>query len=154
LSSSLNTILLRIHLALSDLLELSQIAVKDIGVATIGVAVAVLPESLKWPSAGDGTRRGVVVRKDERRLAGEGCRVSSAVLPPVCSGIDQWVDANGRVVGIDKISNPSDHGRRREAVAGITAGIVLNIEHTGQGDAITGPSTTMCQEIRCLSCSR
>lgn len=51
------------------------------------------------------------------------------------------------MVGVDEVLDPGDHCRGGEAVAGCAGGVVLDIEHAGEGDAILGPTAAVGEEV-------
>lgn len=58
------------------------------------------------------------------------------------------------MVGVDEVMDPGHHCRGGEAVAGCAGGVVLDVEHTGEGDTILGPATTVGEEVVGLGGSR
>lgn len=114
----------------------------------------VLPESVEAPVSGNLTSRGGVSSEDKRALLAKGSAVACASLPPISSGVDKRVLGSSSLVGLDKVGDPVDHGTGRETVAGSAAGVVLNVEHTGEGDAVTAPATTVLEEVVGLSSAR
>lgn len=114
----------------------------------------VLPDSVEAPVSGNFTSRGGVSSKNKRALLAKGSAVASAGLPPISSGVDERVLGSSSLVGLDKVGDPVDHGAGRETVAGSAAGVVLNIEHTGEGDTVTAPATTVLEEVVGLSSTR
>ena len=50
------------------------------------------------------------------------------------------------MVGGHEIRDPGHHGRGREAVAGRARGVVLDVEHARQGDAVAGPAAAVGEE--------
>lgn len=51
------------------------------------------------------------------------------------------------MVGVDEVVDPGHHRRGGEAVAGCSGGVVLDIEHTGEGDTILGPPAAVGEEV-------
>ena len=123
------------YLTLGELLEVVQSAVPDVRVATIGIAIGVLPERLIRPSARNGAHRARVPSQDERTL-GERFAVARAGVPPVSGGIDHRIPAGAALVGVDEIGNPRHHLRGAKSVACGAIGVVLDVQHTGEGDAV------------------
>lgn len=64
-----------------------------------------------------------------------------------CRGIDHGVHASLGVVGVDEVVDPGYHCRGGETVTGCAGGVVLDVEHTGEGDTILGPAATVGEEV-------
>lgn len=51
------------------------------------------------------------------------------------------------MVRLDKVRDPADHAAGRETVACSTAGVVLEINHARERDAILGPAAAVGEEV-------
>lgn len=51
------------------------------------------------------------------------------------------------MICIHKITDPADHCRCAQTIARRAVGIVLDIQHSGQCDAVIRPATTMGEEV-------
>lgn len=51
------------------------------------------------------------------------------------------------MVRLDEVRDPADHAAGRETVAGGPAGVVLEINHAGERDAIFGPAAAVGEEV-------
>lgn len=58
------------------------------------------------------------------------------------------------MVGVDEVLDPGHHRRGREAVAGCTGWVVLDIEHAREGDTILGPAAAVGDEVSRLRGAR
>lgn len=54
------------------------------------------------------------------------------------------------MVGVDEVLDPGHHRRSGEAEAGCAGGVVLDVEHAGEGDAVLGPAAAVGDEVGCL----
>lgn len=54
------------------------------------------------------------------------------------------------MVGVDEVIDPGHHRRGRQAEAGRAGGVVLDVEHAGEGDAVPGPAAAVGEEVGCL----
>lgn len=54
------------------------------------------------------------------------------------------------MVGVDEVLDPGHHRRGGEAKAGRAGGVVLDVEHAGEGDAVLGPAAAVGDEVGCL----
>lgn len=54
------------------------------------------------------------------------------------------------MVGVNEVLDPGHHRRGGEAETGCAGGVVLDVEHAGEGDAILGPAAAVGEEIGCL----
>lgn len=102
---------------------------------------------MEGPAAGDGAWRTAISGQHQRVGCVEGGAVASALVPPVGSGIDHWVTLGLGVVGVGEIFDPGDHCCLAKAVAGGARRIILDIEHTREGSSITGPPTSVGEEV-------
>lgn len=84
----------------------------------------------------------------------KGSATPSAGIPPIGCGVDHRVSTRLALVGLAKVFDPGDHSRGTQAVAGRSGGVVLNIKHPRQGDAIVGPTSAVGQEEIGLGGSR
>ena len=50
------------------------------------------------------------------------------------------------MIGVNEARDPSDHGRLAEAIARGARGVVLDVEHAGERDAVTGPAAAVREE--------
>ena len=51
------------------------------------------------------------------------------------------------MVGVDEVFDPGYHGGMAEAVTGRARGVVFDVEHARQGDAVLGPAAAMGEEV-------
>lgn len=130
-----------------NLLELGVITVEDLRVATESVLVAVLPEALERPVVRDGAGRRSISSKRKRALVTKAGSVASASVPPVSSGVKNWILRGGSPVRLSKVRDPSNHLAVREAVAGRAVGVVLDIKHAGEGNAVARPAAAVLEEV-------
>lgn len=134
-------------LARSNLLQLRNVSVKGIGIAAPGSLVGELPEGVEAPARRELSDGAGVTSDDQGALAAKRSAVAGARLPPAGRGVNQGIDAGGRVVRLDKVGHPVDHGARGQAVTSGTAGVVLHVKHSRQRDAVLGPATAVRQEV-------
>ncbi|KFY92315.1 hypothetical protein V498_05038 [Pseudogymnoascus sp. VKM F-4517 (FW-2822)] len=130
--------------------HLVQAAVEHIRVTTVLVGIVVLPDGLERPTRRHGAGRGAIPSQHKRAGAAERRAVPRALGPPISGGVDHWVNASLGVVGVDKVLDPGHHRRRGEAEAGCAGGVVLDVEHAGEGDAVLGPAAAVGDEVGCL----
>lgn len=71
----------------------------------------------------------------------EGVGVARAGRPPRRVGVDQGVHAGLGVVGVAEVLDPGDGGAGREHA------VALEVEHAGEGDAVTGPAAAVGEEV-------
>lgn len=90
------------------------------------------------------------MRDPERIVSAEGCAVACAGCPPVSCRVDHWVSLRQRVIFIGEIFDPVDHGSVTETVAFSTVGVVLDVEGTRKGDAISAPASSVLNEVLSL----
>lgn len=107
-----------------------------------------------WPATWCGSRAGGPAGEDEGVGSAERLGVSGAGLPPVGRGVDHGVAASFGAVAVGEGLDPGNHGAGAEAVALGLAGGSLEINHTGEGDTIVGPATTVGKEVIALSGGR
>lgn len=123
------------------------VPVKDIRIAAVRVLVAILPDGIRAPATGDGSRRAAVTGKHERASTGELVAVARAGRPPVGRGVDHRVAARGRVVGVDEVLDPAHHGRLAEAIALVgSRRVVLYVQHPRESDAVLRPPAAVREE--------
>lgn len=77
----------------------------------------------------------------------EGCAVARARGPPIVGAVDQRISRRLAVVGVDEILDPGDHGGLGEAVTGRARGVVFDVQHAGEGDAVARPATPVGEEV-------
>jgi hypothetical protein len=58
------------------------------------------------------------------------------------------------MVSGDKIVDPADHGAGTQPVTAVATGSILKIKHTGQGNAVRRPTSSIFEEIVGLSRTR
>lgn len=107
-----------------------------------------------WPATRGGSRAGGPAGEDKWVGGTESIGVPGARLPPVGRGIDHGITAGPGPVAVGEGPDPGNHGAGAEAVALGLARVTLQINHTGEGDAIAGPATTVGEEVVALSRSR
>lgn len=132
--------------ALGKGLEVVFTSIPDVRVATVSVGVRILPEALVGPTTRDGTHGAGVASQDERIVLAKGSAASSASIPPIGSGIDHRVSTRLAPIRLAKVFDPGDHRRCAQPVAGRAGGIVFNVQHSRQGNAIVGPPSPVSQE--------
>ena len=72
--------------------------------------------------------------------------LARALTPPVIRTINHRVAGRlGMILG-DEALDPSDHGRLAETVTGGAVGVVLDVEHARQRDAVAGPAAAVREE--------
>ena len=71
----------------------------------------------------------------------------STRIPPIIRTIDNRIPRRLRMIRVHEILDPGDHGGRAEAVARRAVRVVLDVEHAGQGDAVTGPAAAVGEEV-------
>lgn len=122
-------------------------AVEDLRVAPIRVLIAVLPESLIRPAVGDLAHAARVPGQAQRRFLAKRRAVARASLPPVGRRVDDGVLRRLGLVALKEIADPVDHGALREAIAGGSVRVVLNVQHARKGNAIAAPAATVGDKI-------
>lgn len=50
------------------------------------------------------------------------------------------------MIRADEILDPRHHGRSAEPVTGGAIGVVLDVEHAGEGDAVVAPTAAVLEE--------
>lgn len=83
------------------------------------------------------------VGQHQRVLATEVAAIASASAPPVGGGIDHGIPASLAFVGLTKVTDPGHHVGGAQPIAGGTGRVVLDVQHTRQGNTIVGPATAV-----------
>ena len=130
----------------SQLPQVINTPIEDIRVPTISIAIAILPNSLIRPPTRDRARRRRVAREHERVGADEGVAVARAALPPRRVGVQHRVPPRLAVVAVAEALDPGHHGRGAETPSRRPA-LALEVEHTGQSDAVPGPAAAVREEV-------
>lgn len=73
--------------------------------------------------------------------------VARALGPPVGGAVDHRIPLGLAVVGVDEVLDPRHHGGRAEVEARGAGGVVLDVEHAGEGDAVVGPAAAVRDEV-------
>lgn len=110
---------------------------EDIRVTSVLVGICVLPDGLERPASGDGAVRGAPGSEHERVGVVEGAAVAGASLPPAWVGVEHGIAGGLAVVVVAELLDPGDHGALAQAPACSAAALALEIEHTGESDAVT-----------------
>ena len=135
------------RLAGSELLEVVEASVPDVLVTGECARVGPLPERVGGEAGGEGgSGAGSVASDNEGVVGGEG-GASDALVPPAGAGVDHGVPACLGLVGVTKVLDPGDELGLAESVAGGRAADRLEVEHTGEGAAVTGPSAAVGKEV-------
>ena len=106
---------------------------------------------MERPSARQLSNRIAVSRHYEWARLSERITVPCASTPPVQVGIDEWVHPGRGLVCVHEILYPG-HDRRRVQVVTVVAAawVVFDVEHTGKGDPVVGPATSVGEEVLSL----
>ena len=136
-----------------QLLQLRQIPIKNIRIPPISITIRILPNSLIRPPTRNSPRTTPIPRQHKRTSATEGSTITRAGTPPVIRAVDERVAASLAVVGGDEALDPGDHGGGGEAVAGGAVGVVFDVEHPREGDAVAGPAAAVGEEEGRLRCA-
>lgn len=134
-----------------QLLQSREIAIKSICIATIGVRIRILPDSLIWPSARDRPNGAVVACQDKWTGGMERCTLTRALTPPIIGTVDHGIASRLELVCRDERLDPRDHCGFTQAVAGGTIWIILNVKHPWERDTIVGPASAVGKEEGRLS---
>ncbi len=76
--------------------------------------------------------------------------LARALTPPVIGAVDHGVAGRLGMIFRDEALDPRDHGRLAETVTGGAVGVVLDVEHARQRDAVAGPAAAVREEKRRL----
>lgn len=134
-----------------QLLQIRQRPVKDIAIPPISIRILILPNRLKRPTPRDSPRSsGAIPRQHQRARRMERRAVPRARGPPIVGAVDHGIPRRLAVIGVDEILDPGDHGGFGETVAGRARGVVFDVEHTGEGDAVARPAAAVREEEVCL----
>lgn len=135
-----------------QLLQLGEVAIEPICIAAISVRVCILPNRLKGPSARDRPDRTPIACQHERTRGVECSTLAGALTPPVVGAVDHGVARRLGVILGDERLDPGNHFGLAKPVAGRTVGVVLDVEHARERDAILGPAAAMGEE-KCRLCA-
>lgn len=131
-----------------QLLQASQPTIKDVTIATIGISIRILPNSLIRPPARNRPRPAAAIPRQDQRTSGmKRGSVPRAGRPPIIGAVDQGIPRRLAVVGVDEVLDPSDHCRLGQAITCRARGIIFDIQHSWQGNAVSGPTATVGEEV-------
>lgn len=129
-------------------LQVGQRTIEDVAVAAIRIASSILPDGLIWPATRDGPGTAAAIsRQHQRTGCVEGRAVSRASGPPIIGAVYHRIPRRLAVVSVDETLNPADHCGRRQTIACGARGVVFNVQHPREGDAVPGPTAAMSKEV-------
>ena len=130
-----------------QLLQRRESSIENIRITAIGIRICILPDSLVRPTTRNCANGTTIPCQDKWTCGIESSAISRASGPPIIRAVDHRVASSLGMIGADKALNPGNHCRCAQTIAGSAVGIVLNVQHPWQGDAVARPSSAMGKEV-------